>query len=100
METEAGALNHALLELARALIPVTSTTVGPYGQDRYGHSWQPELIPSLAPYPRLAGYDRNSEAHQTWWVAQVRARNRVADALDRAASIARTTLSDLHERPA
>jgi hypothetical protein len=94
-ETEAGIINRTLLELARTLIPVTSTTVGSYGQDRYGHSWQPELIPSLAPYASLAGYERDSEAFQTWWVSQIRARNRVADALDRASEIARTTLSEL-----
>ncbi len=99
-DAEAGTINRALLELARTLIPVTSTTVGPYGQDRYGHSWQPELIPALAPYPRLAGFDRDTEAFQTWWVDQVRARNRVADALDRAGEIAHVVLSELDDRPA
>lgn len=100
MDAEADTLNRALLELARTLIPITSTTVGPYGQDRYGHSWQPELIPSLVPYTRLAGDDRNSETFQTWWVSQIRARNRVVDTLDRAGEIARATLSELHEQPA
>jgi hypothetical protein len=97
MEVEAETINRTLLELARTLVPVTSTTVGSYGQDRYGHSWQPELIPSLAPYQRLAGFARDSEAFQTWWVAQVRARNRVVDALDRASEVARSALSELHE---
>jgi hypothetical protein len=100
MEAEVDTVNRALLELARTLIPITSTAVGPYGQDRYGHSWQPELIPALVPYPRLAGYARDSEEFQTWWVSQARARNRVVDALDRAADIARAALSELHERPA
>ncbi|HYI13863.1 MAG TPA: M28 family peptidase [Thermomicrobiales bacterium] len=100
VKPEADTINRVLLELARTLIPVTSTTVGAYGQDRYGHSWQPELIPSLAPYPRLTGYDRDSEAFQTWWVSQVRARNRVVDALDRASEVVRTALRELNEKPA
>jgi hypothetical protein len=100
MDAEADTINRALLELGRTLIPVTSTTVGPYGQDRYGHSWQPELIPSLAPYSRLASYDQNSEEFQTWWVAQIRARNRVVDALDRAGDVVRIALNELNERPA
>ena len=36
-----------------------------------------------------AGYARDSEAFQTWWVAQIRARNRVADALEQANDVTR-----------
>jgi hypothetical protein len=85
-------LNQAMIGLSRVLVPVASTVVGPYGQDRYGHAWQTQMIPALVPYPRLAGYARDSEAFQTWWVALTRARNRVADALDQASDITQRAL--------
>ena len=94
-ERAADLLNHAKIELSRTLVPIASTDVGPYGQDRYGHAWQTQMIPSLVPYPTLAGYDRDSEEFQTWWVAMVRARNRVTDALDRANEVLRDTLEEL-----
>ncbi|HUG16617.1 MAG TPA: M28 family peptidase [Thermomicrobiales bacterium] len=86
-EREADALNRAMIALSRTLVPVASTVVGSYGQDRYGHSSQTEMIPSLVPYPRLASLATDSEEYQTWWVAMTRARNRVADALDQAIDI-------------
>jgi hypothetical protein len=89
---EAELLNAAMLQLSRILVPVASTAVGPYGQDRYGHVWQTQMIPALVPYPQLAAYARDSEAFQTWWVAQIRARNRVADALEQANAVTRRAL--------
>ncbi len=94
-ERAADLINHAKIELSRTLVPVASTNVGPYGQDRYGHAWQTQMIPSLVPYPKLAGYARDSEEFQTWWVAMVRARNRVADALDRANEVVSDALQEL-----
>jgi hypothetical protein len=94
-ERAAGVLNDAKLRLSRTLVPVASTVVGPYGQDRYGHIWQTQMIPSLVPYPTLAAMDRGSEAFQTWWVALIRARNRVVDALDQASRVTRQTLDAL-----
>lgn len=93
--TAAHTLNHAMIQLSRTLVPIASTVVGPYGQDRYGHAWQTKMIPSLVPLPQLAAYNRESVEYQTWLVAMMRARNRVADALDRANNVARTALSDL-----
>ena len=81
-------LNQAMIGLSRTLVPVASTVVGSYGQDRYGHAWQTQMIPSLVPYPRFASLATDSEEWQTWWVAMVRARNRVVDALDHATAIA------------
>lgn len=92
-EQAAAALNAAMIGLSRTLVPLASTVVGPYGQDRYGHSWQTQMIPALSPYPTLATLDRESEAFQTWWVAMVRARNRVADGLETACSIAQRALA-------
>jgi hypothetical protein len=94
-ERAAALLNDAKIQLSRILVPVASTVVGPYGQDRYGHAWQTQMIPSLVPYPQLATYARDSEEFQTWWVAMVRARNRVADALDSASRVVRGALAQL-----
>ncbi|HUY99939.1 MAG TPA: hypothetical protein VMU89_06285, partial [Thermomicrobiaceae bacterium] len=88
-------LNHAQLRLSRILVPVASTAVGSYGQDRYGHAWQTQMIPSLVPYSKLASFSRDSEEFQTWWVAMVRARNRVTDALEQASAELRETLEEL-----
>ena len=84
-----------MIRLSRVLVPVASTVVGPYGQDRYGHPWQTQMIPSLAPCPALAGYARDSEAFQTWWVAMIRARNRVVDALEQARDVVHAALAEL-----
>src|SRR6185437_8523306 len=94
-EHAADLLNHAKIELSRTLVPIASTNVGPYGQDRYGHAWQTQMIPSLVPYATVAGYDRDSEEFQTWWVAMIRARNRVADALEQASEELRDSLAEL-----
>jgi peptidase M28-like protein len=88
-------LNQAQLRLSRILVPIASTAAGSYGQDRYGHAWQTQMIPSLAPYATVAGHDRDSEEFQTWWVAMIRARNRVADALEQASDELRDSLAEL-----
>jgi len=59
-------LNRTMIRLSRVLVPVASTVVRPYGQDRYGHVWQTQMIPSLVPYPTLATYARDSEAYRVW----------------------------------
>jgi hypothetical protein len=86
-ESAASLLNAAMIKLSRTLVPIASTVVGPYGQDRYGHAWQGQMIPSLAPYGNLAKYARDTEEFQTLWVSMIRARNRVVDALDHANAI-------------
>jgi hypothetical protein len=91
----AGLLNGTMMRLARVLIPVASTVVGPYGQDRYGHSWQTQVIPALVAYSKLANLDPDSEAYQVWWVAAIRARNRVADALEQSVDIVQQALDRL-----
>ncbi len=94
-ERAAAILNDAKVQLSRIIVPVASTVVGPYGQDRYGHAWQTQMIPSLVPYPQLGTYAPDSEAFQIWWVAMVRARNRVADALASANRMLRGALASL-----
>ena len=88
-------INQTKLRVSRILVPIASTVVGAYGQDRYGHAWQSQMIPSLAPYPKLAGYARDSEEFQTWWVSMIRARNRTVDALNLASDVVRDALADV-----
>ncbi|HEY3081674.1 MAG TPA: M28 family peptidase [Chloroflexota bacterium] len=93
-EPAAERLNRAMIDLSRTLVPIASTVVGPYGQDRYGHAWHARTIPSLTPCELLPGHRPDSEEFQTGWVAAIRARNRVADALEGATEIARRALAD------
>ncbi len=88
-------INQTKLRISRILVPIASTVVGAYGQDRYGHAWQSQMIPSLAPYPKLASYARDSEEFQTWWVSMIRARNRTVDALNLASDTVRGALADV-----
>jgi hypothetical protein len=97
-DAAADLLNRTMLRLSRLLVPIASTAAGAYGQDRYGHAWQTQMIPSLVPYPALATYPRDSEAFQVWWVAMIRARNRVADALQEASELVRRALETLPAR--
>jgi hypothetical protein len=94
-EKAAASLNRAMIALSRTLVPIASTVVGPYGQDRYGHPWQTQMIPSLVPYGNLAKYSPDSQEYQLWWVAMVRMRNRVVDALQQATAFVRQTRKDL-----
>jgi hypothetical protein len=94
-DAAAGLINRTMLRLSRLLVPIASTVAGAYGQDRYGHAWQTQMIPSLVPYPALAAYPRDSESFQVWWVAMIRARNRVADALQDASDLVRAALEAL-----
>jgi hypothetical protein len=94
-EQVAERLNEAMIQLSRTLVPITSTVVGPYGQDRYGHAWQSGTIPSLGGYEALASRRPDSPEFQTGWVAAVRARNRLADGLDQAAEVVRRALAEV-----
>jgi hypothetical protein len=94
-ERAADVLNRTMLRVSRILVPVASTVAGAYGQDRYGHAWQTAMIPSLTPYPTLATFAPDSEEMQTWWVAMIRARNRVVDALDDATATVQAGLAEL-----
>lgn len=87
-------LNDGIIKLSRILVPIASTVVGSYGQDRYGHAWQTQMIPSLAPYTAFAQYARDSKEFQLLWVAMIRARNRVVDTLEQASYVARVVLSE------
>jgi hypothetical protein len=94
-ERPAELVNETMIRLSRILVPIASTVVGAYGQDRYGHAWQTQMIPLLVPYPRLAELARDSQDFQLWWVAMIRARNRVVDALSQAGGVVRSAIDSL-----
>jgi hypothetical protein len=80
-EGECAAINAALMRVSRALVPIDYTS-----GDRFGHD--PALgqsaWPPLDPIRRLAAAKAGSDDAKFTEVAAVRARNRVADALDHA----------------
>jgi hypothetical protein len=90
-------LSQAMLGISRTLVPITSTVVGPYGQDRYGHAWQSGDVPALGGLEALAALPPDSEAFQTGWVAAIRTRNRIADAIAEATAVARRALDQAGE---
>ena len=94
-EAAAERLSGAMLRLSRQLVPITSTVVGPYGQDRYGHAWQAGDVPALGGLESLAAQPRDAGAYQTGWVAAIRARNRLADAIDEASAVARRAVDEV-----
>jgi hypothetical protein len=81
-EAPASALNECMKRLSRRLVPLASTSRGTYGQDPYGYTPQGTMIPALYDVPRLAGLAPDSEERWMLETQLVRARNRVADALD------------------
>ncbi len=94
-DDSAAALNQTMMRLARILIPESSTVSGPYGQDRYGHVWQAQMIPSLTGLSLLPELDPESEEYMTLWTSAIRARNRVTDSLAEATAAVWAGLSDL-----
>jgi hypothetical protein len=67
--------------LSRTLVPLASTAKGAYGHDPYGYTPQATMIPSLYDVPQFA---KMPEGEARWMLETqlVRARNRVADALE------------------
>jgi hypothetical protein len=80
-ETAAEILNACMKRLSRTLVPLASTAKGAYGHDPYGYTPQGTMIPSLYDVPEFA---RSKDGEARWMLETqlVRARNRVADALE------------------
>jgi len=74
--------NPKLMALGRALIPVTYTKAGPFGQDP---ALRTSPLPGIAQGMALARMDRGSEAWQFLRVDMIRERNRVRAAMRSAA---------------
>jgi hypothetical protein len=93
-ETAALLLNGAMKRLSRILVPLQSTAIGTYGHDPYGYTPQTTVIPCLYDVPRLA---RTPDGPDRWMLetSLVRARNKVADALNDAADIISVVLARL-----
>jgi Peptidase family M28 len=87
-------LNGAMKRLSRILVPLQSTAIGSYGHDPYGYTPQTTMIPCLYDLTELAAL---SDGEQRWMLETklVRARNRVADALQDSAAIIHDALAQL-----
>jgi Peptidase family M28 len=87
-------LNRCMQRISHLLVPMQSTYKGTYGQDSYGFTAQTTMIPCLYETEELAGLKDGPER----WMLEthlVRARNRVADALDDATTLIAETLARL-----
>ena len=80
-EAPAAILNACMKRLSRTLVPLASTSKGAYGHDPYGYTPQGTMIPSLFDVPHFA---KLPDGEERWMLETqlMRARNRVADALD------------------
>jgi Peptidase family M28 len=87
-------LNGAMKRLSRILVPLQSTAIGSYGHDPYGYTPQTTMIPCLYDLTELAALP---DGEQRWMLETklVRARNRVADALQDSAAIIDDALAQL-----
>jgi hypothetical protein len=93
-EPTALVLNGAMKRLSRVLVPLQSTAIGTYGHDPYGYTPQTTMIPCLYDLNELAAL---GDGEQRWMLETklVRARNRVADALQDSAAIIHDALAQL-----
>ena len=93
-EGAAEALNACMKRLSRTLVPLASTAKGAYGHDPYGYTPQGTMIPSLFDAPQLA---KLADGEERWMLETqlVRARNKVADALDDCRRLVDDTLAGL-----
>jgi hypothetical protein len=93
-EAAAQLLNRTMKRLSRILVPLQSTAIGTYGHDPYGYTPQTTMIPCLYDLTELSGLP---DGEQRWMLEtkMVRARNRVADALQDTTSIIDDTLAQL-----
>jgi hypothetical protein len=79
-EPAAVLLNRTIKRLSRIIVPLQSSAVGSYGHDTYGFTPQTTMIPSLYD---LVRFEKMPDGEQRWMLETkvIRARNRVADAL-------------------
>jgi len=93
-EAAADILNACMKRLSRTLVPLASTAKDAYAHDPYGYTPQGTMIPSLYDVPQFA---QLPEGEARWMLETqlVRARNRVADALDDCRRLIDETLKKL-----
>ena len=87
-------LNRTMKRLSRILVPLQSTAIGTYGHDPYGYTPQTTMIPCLYDLTELA---KLPDGEQRWMLEtrMVRARNRVADALEDSSALIGDALAQL-----
>jgi hypothetical protein len=91
----AAALNAALMAMGRALIPVNYTAAGPFDHDR---ALPVPPVPLLQPAAQLRGLAPDSDEFLTRQTRLVRDRNRVTEAIERAADAAEQALARVEPR--
>jgi hypothetical protein len=87
-------LNGVIKRLSRILVPLQSTAIGTYGHDPYGYTPQTTMIPCLYDLGELSGL-ADGEARWMLETKLVRARNRVADALQDSSALIHDALAQL-----
>jgi len=87
-------VNGGIKRLSRILVPWQSTAIGTYGHDPYGYTPQTTMIPCLYDLNELSGL---ADSEQRWMLEtkMVRARNRVADALQDSTAIIDDAIAQL-----
>jgi hypothetical protein len=87
-------LNRTMKRLSRILVPLQSTAIGTYGHDPYGYTPQTTMIPCLYDLTELA---KLPDGERRWMLEtrMVRARNRVADALEDSSALIDDALAQL-----
>jgi hypothetical protein len=87
-------LNRTMKRLSRILVPLQSTAIGTYGHDPYGYTPQTTMIPCLYDLTELA---KLPDGEERWMLEtrMVRARNRVADALEDSSALIDDALAQL-----
>lgn len=87
-------LNRTMKRLSRVLVPLQSSEVGSYGHDTYGYTPQTTMIPCLYDMPKLVGLP---DGERRWMLETklVRARNRVADALQDSKAVIEDALAQI-----
>lgn len=89
---DVAALNHALKQISRAILPMTCTVTGRYEQDTYGLSALHYVIPCSESIRTLVSYPENSHDYYVWSTRAKRDRNKITDAVRHATTIINQTL--------
>jgi hypothetical protein len=87
-------LNRTMKRLSRIIVPLQSSAIGSYGHDTYGYTPQTTMIPCLYDLSRL---EKMPDDEQRWMLETkaIRARNRVADALQDSVDLIEDTFTQL-----
>lgn len=91
-------VNNALKKLGRVLSPVAYTVGGKYAQDPYGLCDAAEAIPPFVAVRKLSEVLPGSDEQRLLLTQALRERNLLSDAIDSAAQIATTAVSEVRSQ--